>query len=74
VGGWALEVETFWGPVKWHQAGREVPILGPPTCPRNGFARIKKHYLQGRINQMSIGSVHVHELPRVTLTGYKAVS
>ncbi len=25
-GGWALEIETFWGSVKWHQAVREVPF------------------------------------------------
>jgi hypothetical protein len=24
-GGSALEIETFWGPVKWHQAVRRVP-------------------------------------------------
>jgi hypothetical protein len=28
VGGdWALEIETFLGPVKWHQAVRKVPFL-----------------------------------------------
>ena len=25
-GGWALEIETFLGPVKWHQAVRRVPF------------------------------------------------
>ncbi len=25
-GGWALEIESFWGPVKWHQADRRVPF------------------------------------------------
>jgi hypothetical protein len=50
-GGWALEIETFLGPVKWHQTVRWVH-LGPkkvkiskaqptPTCPSNGIARIK---------------------------------
>ncbi len=24
-GGWALEIETFLGPVKWHRADRRVP-------------------------------------------------
>jgi hypothetical protein len=31
-GGWALEIETFLGPVKWHRAVRRVPFganLGP---------------------------------------------
>jgi hypothetical protein len=27
-GGWALEFQSFLGPVKWHQADRRVP-LGP---------------------------------------------
>jgi hypothetical protein len=25
-GGWALEVETFLGPVNWHRAARRVPF------------------------------------------------
>jgi hypothetical protein len=25
-GGWALEIKTFLGPVKWHQAIRRVPF------------------------------------------------
>jgi hypothetical protein len=33
----------------------------------------QKHNVQGRINQRSIG-IYVRELPRVTLTSYKAVS
>jgi hypothetical protein len=24
--GWALEIETFWGPVKWHRVDRRVPL------------------------------------------------
>jgi hypothetical protein len=29
-GGWALEIESFLGPVKWHRADRRVPFdLGP---------------------------------------------
>ncbi len=26
VGGWTLEIETFFGPVKWHRAVRRVPF------------------------------------------------
>jgi hypothetical protein len=26
VGGWALEIETILGPVKWHRADRRVPF------------------------------------------------
>jgi hypothetical protein len=50
-GGWALEIETFGSPVKWHQDVRRVPFgpkkveiswaQPPPTCPSNGYARIK---------------------------------
>jgi hypothetical protein len=46
-----LEIETFLGPVKWHQAIRGVPFGPkkfeisraqlPPTCLSYGFARIK---------------------------------
>jgi hypothetical protein len=25
-GGWALEIESFLGPVKWHRADRRVPF------------------------------------------------
>jgi hypothetical protein len=25
-GGWALEIETFLSPVKWHRANRRVPF------------------------------------------------
>jgi hypothetical protein len=25
-GGWALEIKTFLGPVKWHRAVRQVPV------------------------------------------------
>jgi hypothetical protein len=44
-GGWALEIETFLGPVKWHRAVRRVPLgaqksrdfLGPTPLP---FAQV----------------------------------
>jgi hypothetical protein len=35
-GGWALEIETFLGPVKWHRADRPVP-----------FGTQKSRFLQG---------------------------
>jgi hypothetical protein len=25
-GGWALEIDTFMGPVKWHRAVRRMPV------------------------------------------------
>jgi hypothetical protein len=28
-GGWALEIKTFLGPVKWHQAFRREPGTNP---------------------------------------------
>jgi hypothetical protein len=50
-GGWALEMESFLSPVKWHRADRQVPYGAqkleisrgqpPPTCPRNVSALIK---------------------------------
>ncbi len=50
-GGWALEIENFLGPVKWHRANRRVPLGAqktrdfqgptPPTCPFYGYARIQ---------------------------------
>jgi hypothetical protein len=50
-GGWALEFERFFGPVKWHRADRRVPFGAqklensraqiPPTSSSNGYARIQ---------------------------------
>ncbi len=60
-GGWILESRLL-GPVEWHGADRQVPYHSgskiveifrehpPPIC------RHQKHYVLGRINQMSIGS------------------
>ncbi len=31
VGGWALEIESFMGPVKWHRADRRVPFGAQKT-------------------------------------------
>ncbi len=39
-GGWALEIESFLGPVKWHQADRRVPF-GAQKTQDNGYARIQ---------------------------------
>jgi hypothetical protein len=33
VGWWALEFESFLGPVKWHRADRRVPFGGQKTRP-----------------------------------------
>ncbi len=60
-GGWALEISSFLGPVKWQRADRRVIFRAqktpraqpPPTCPSNGSARIKNHYTQGRINHIN---------------------
>jgi hypothetical protein len=30
-GGWALDIESFLGPVKWHQADRRVPFGAQKT-------------------------------------------
>ncbi len=32
-GGWALEMESFLGPVKWHRADRRVPLGAQKTPP-----------------------------------------
>jgi hypothetical protein len=65
-GGWALEVDTLLGPVKWHRAVRRacclepenLRLLGPDPLP---LAQVmdfpaSKHNVQGNINQRSIGS------------------
>jgi hypothetical protein len=36
-GGWALEIDTFLGPVKWHRADRRVPFGGPKESSRRGL-------------------------------------
>ncbi len=50
-GGWALEFESFLGPVKWHRADRRVPFHSHP-----------KHYAQGCINHRCIGGF-MHKSP-----------
>jgi hypothetical protein len=32
-GGWALKIESFLGPVKWHRADRRVPFGSRKTLP-----------------------------------------
>ncbi len=42
VGGdWALEIERFLGPVKWHQADMRVPFGAQKTHPSNGYVHIQ---------------------------------
>jgi hypothetical protein len=63
--GWALEISSFLGPVKWHQADGRVPFGAQktrnfraqpsPTCPSNGCFPHQKHYARGRINHSCIG-------------------
>jgi hypothetical protein len=75
-GGWALEFESFLGPVKWHRADRRVPFGAqktrdfqcqyfppPPTSPCNGSTRIKKHDVRGRINHRCIGGFMHMRIP-----------
>ncbi len=63
-----MEISTFLGP-KWHstngsmlfhRAQRSLYFQGhahsPPTCYCNVFARIKKHYVRGRVNHRSVNS------------------
>ncbi len=53
-GGWALEFESFLGPVKWHQVDRRVPF-GAQKTPSH-FPTHPKHYAWGcirRINRLS---------------------
>jgi hypothetical protein len=62
--GLALEIETFLGPVKYYRAVR------PPTCPRNGFARIENitdKTVSIRGPYVVICTI-VHEIPQATLT------
>ncbi len=61
-GGWALEIETFLGPVKWHRAVRAGAIWGSKKSKCTGTYQSEIHWF------------YVNELPRLTLTGYKALS
>jgi hypothetical protein len=38
-GGWALEIDTFLGPVKWHRAVRQVPYVVMSTIPKRKYKR-----------------------------------
>ena len=40
-GGWALEFESFLGPVKWHRADRRVPFGAQQT---REFARTLQNF------------------------------
>jgi hypothetical protein len=65
-GGWAMEIETFLGPIKWHRTVRRVPFgaqksvdfQGPTLShlPSLWICTHQKHYVLGHINQRSIGS------------------
>jgi hypothetical protein len=44
-GGWALKIESFLGPVKWHRANRRVPFGAQGT--RCHFTRPKKPRFPG---------------------------
>jgi hypothetical protein len=45
---WALKIDSFLGPVKWHEPKGECH-LGPKKCTR------PKHYAQACINHRCIG-------------------
>jgi hypothetical protein len=71
-GGWPLEIESFFGPVKWHRADRRVLFWAkkskfqgptPSQCPSNAAAHIKNNYVQECINHRCIGSF-VYKSPR----------
>jgi hypothetical protein len=42
-GGWALEIESFLGPVKWHRADRRVPFgrVLLSTCSSSSKAQLR---------------------------------
>jgi hypothetical protein len=40
-GSWALEIETFLGPVKWHRADRRVPFRAPKSRAEQPLTRLK---------------------------------
>ncbi len=42
-GGWALEIETFLGPVQWHRAVRRVPF-GPKKVEISRNAPVHKQF------------------------------
>ncbi len=42
-GGWALEIETFWGPMKWHRAVRQVPSGAQKSQDFQGTGYIKTY-------------------------------
>ncbi len=57
--GWALEIETFLGPVNWHRADRRVPFNRVPgrfnsisaglktaviRCLKQGFTLVSDHH------------------------------
>jgi hypothetical protein len=39
-GGWALKIESFLGPVKWHRADRRVPFHRACRVPADTKTRI----------------------------------
>ncbi len=58
-GGWALEFESFLGPVKWHRADRRVPFGAQKT---REFQAQPEHYAPGCIYHRCIGRF-MHKSP-----------
>ncbi len=57
-GGWALEIESFLGNVKWQRADRRVPF---------GAQKTPKHYARGCINHWCINSYYSFQPPSAFL-------
>jgi hypothetical protein len=71
-GGWALEIETFLGPVKWHRTVRRVPFGA-----QKSRSAVRKHYrsapptLQRRKVFLPHCSHHPPPLPRAVNFNHK---
>ncbi len=64
-GGWALEIETFLCPVKWHRAVRRACHLGPKKLRFLGLNPIPLAQVIDlpASKALRTGTVFVHELP-----------
>jgi hypothetical protein len=59
-GGWALEIESFLGPVKWHRIDRRVPFVAQKHCEmRFSGLRIKSLFAEIKLRKSTYTYMYI---------------